>query len=86
MNGSSRATRAAIASSRATRPPPMSAASSSSASQVRKASASTRRRLAESSRLRSSHCSEAVSGPLRLSVSSRRARPHMRSLRTGLRL
>ncbi len=52
----------------------------------RNESAITRRRLAESSRLRSSHWVAALSGPLRLSVISRRARLHIRSARTGLRL
>ena len=56
------------------------------ASQVRKESGSTSRRLAESSRLRSSHWVAALRGPLSASVISRRAREQIRSARTGLRL
>ena len=49
----------------------MWAARPSTASASRKESGITRRRLAESSRLRSSHWVAALSGPLRLSVISR---------------
>ncbi len=86
MKGSSRRIRVATVSSRTSRREAMSAATSRTASASRKASGSTSRRLAESSRLRSSHWVAAVSGPLRLSTISRRARAHIRSARIGLRL
>ena len=86
MNGSSRRTRAAVAASLTRSPWAMFAARSSTASTVRKQSVSTRRRFAESSRLRSSHCVPAFSAPCSESLMTRRDSEHMRSARTGLRL
>ena len=56
------------------------------ASAQRKPSGREIRRFAESSRVRSSHCTEAVMGAFIASVMRYRAREQIRSLRMGLRL
>src|SRR5213082_1646273 len=85
-NGSWAATCRAITASRTSRPAATLVASTRMASLARNASGSTRRRLALSSSVRSSHCSDAVCQALPSSSITKRASPVIRSARIGLRL
>src|SRR5438105_3744822 len=84
--GSWAATCRAITASRTSRPAATLVASTRMASLARNASGSTRRRLALSSSVRSSHCSDAVCQAFPSSSITKRARPVIRSARIGFRL